>query len=223
MHRKQKYEIKNHETIEFRVDLQGPIPPVLWERAAAQQAAWNSLVGLRVEALDIWEAVRADLDDALQEFFWWLFEQAVRQQVQACRLHRESTSLVTRQFFVAHRQALDTGIALRPITSQREVQIEHIYSGRLLEKSLLSKRAWRVAVNAWPPASAYAANDRACQRARRVTDSFGFDPDTHLKFRMNLHRPFPPGSILKRVTLIGRQKKSQRWTWALAITVELPR
>ena len=90
-------------------------------------------------------------------------------------------------------------------------------------RALFSEHAERIRLTPISP-QAYADNSRAARRLRREGYGQFRVPGTSalIRFRADLHRQFPPGSIVKRAAWTGRKHPARGWQWAVDVTVEEP-
>lgn len=109
----------------------------------------------------------------------------------------------------------------------RKYQIEKVMvnfhyggSGEPVERLFRSCRPQHARLLLRPvPTDAYQTPD---DPRRLTTGQFGLGNGSAIKFETLLHRPIPPGAIVKQAAWTGDVDSFGRWTWTLNITVEEP-
>ena len=214
-----------YQTYKFWIKPSDPLPQLLWDKAKAMNAAWTSLVLMRQETLETWMAQRDTLTADQKRAFWNTFNLAVREKIEECELDWETSGVLHDRFLVAHQRALKDKADLHGRTRLQRILLVHRYTGGGIPiEKLLSTRAWRFALDAFPTEDVYATNTRQARRGRQTQGRFGLDNETAVEFSIILHRPLPPAAIVKRVALSGRRQKppAHEWDWALVVSVEVP-
>lgn len=206
----------------------GDLPVEFWATARLMQRAWNGLVWALAARREAFDATGEDR--AARRVVWLALEAECRALIAASGLDWVNGPDVLDRFLSACR-------ATRwPRWHHRldRLTIGHRFTGGGIPVArLFSERAQRVRLAQRPDDGAYATNLRSSRRLRAVplhrdAEHSASEACTFMiagvpiQFRILLHRPLPPGAIVKRVTWCGQRHVIHGWQWALAITVEIP-
>ena len=201
------------------------LPVAVRQEIAAQRSLWNQLVTIFAE-----------------RHSWQVFVDKARHLAKRSSTSRANGSLVLKQFFDAARRFFNKQAGPpqpKPATPQK-IHFQHRFPGSGLFAPQLFDRPDGVFLSAIP-AQAWdpSLSQRLRKRLARTNGTFQVR-DAALPFHTILHRPLPDDARIKAATLVGQQTvqagyhhnrnstqnghpTSARWTWALHLTLELPR
>lgn len=202
----------------FDISPVGEIPQALWDTAKSMQALWNRLVALHDAVL----SATKDLEKSEKAGPYKQFWKAVYDTTRAADdLNGYCKNEVYDRFQASVRRFYNkTGNKPKSQNGLRRICIPHTNRDGGWSVDWLDSENTRKALRIKAaPEGAYLDNSRASRRARSSRGYFRIGNDS-LLFLINIHRPIPPGSMVKKVCIVGKFIKTLGWSWSLDVNIE---
>lgn len=221
----------------------GDLPQELWDQAKAMNRLWNALVEVRelalIEIADLYkqekDAEERGAADEIADYKrqraerWKLLDKELRDKTAGREFKSicgwEAREAILDRFRTAAREAIKRGGTLKPKRGPLDyISIPHRFTaGGVDVASIFNNRGSRINII---PLDGDVYADQSWQRrlARETPGTFGVgvDSKTLIRYRVVLHRPLPPESVVKSVRWCGVKHPTRGWVWTLQFTLELP-
>lgn len=200
------------------------IPQALWDRAHAQQAAWNDLVMLGAIA-----AGQAQADKVHAKLHWWCYAANAREIVQ--RRHGlnwvDGPELIDRvrtatQAAVARlRKGINPAGFPRLHYRLERIKLSHRFTGGGIPWPQLrdTTRGWRFHLSIERPGHGHQPCCFGLDETMSVEGRLIYGDGTA---RPHWPRPIPANAIVKQVAFCGVLRQPFGWEWSINVTVEEP-
>jgi len=192
----------------------GELPQELWQIAKLMQKTWNDLVDLREQTRSNIAAIE-NISSQEKKANWQEFEEKSKLLVKNSGLNWECQGEILDRFRTActakkhpkhHHRLEKISIPHRFTAGGREVRKLFSESSKAFSLRSVKKEA-------------YLDDKGESRRLRASRGYFGLD-ESRIDFLINLHRPLPEESFIKKVSFLGRNRGVLGWEWSVAITVE---
>lgn len=200
----------------FWVEPIGDIPQELWQIAQLMKTTWNNLVDLREEIRTAIDKIE-NITPEQKKTEWGRFDEKAKKVVKESGLNWECQGEILDRFKTActskkhpkHHHRLE------------RISIPHRFTAGGREVSKLFSQSSKAFGLDSVKEEAYLSDKQENRRLRGSRGYFGLE-ETKVDFLINLHRPLPKSSFIKKVSFLGTNKGVLGWEWAVAITVEEP-
>jgi hypothetical protein len=192
------------------------------------QRFWNRLVALREDVAFNCETLPENAA-AIEKRFWNLligrdgdcrrWRKTIKEE---SGLHWAARDAVFDRFITSCQEAARNKRGWPK--SQNElvrIAIPHRFTRGIPAHALFARdrRVWRFGLEPVAP-WAYEGKDRRHTNARLTSGFFGVSKEAKVGFRTVLHRAFPPQTIAKEVSWLGKLHSVKGWQWMIAIRLE---
>ena len=192
------------------------LPQSFWDHARACQALWNTLVDLRTAA----KAEMTEWTDTQKKARWVQLNDERAQAVADSGLDWESGPDILDRFKAAcPTKKNPKGDPERRERLDKITMLHRFTGGGSPVATLFSPAAKRIRLGGIP-AFAWESESRPNKQRRFTRGQWGLPDGSWFIFDIIMHRPLPPGAIVKRVVWSGRLHRQHGWQWALCILVE---
>ncbi len=228
--RRKKQVLKNILVYKFWAAPVAQLPPELWDITHKMQRLWNLLVELQ-DTVSFTAETLPDQATIISARFWDLMagssEECKRWRKnlkQSSGLNWEMRDDVFERFLKSCRQAVKMHRAWPSVHTRLErLNIPHRFTeGGIAVEAIFRKRGrggWRFGLDPVDP-WAYQGRTRRHTNARLTTGFFGLSRESFIEFKTVLHRPMPPGSIVKGISWLGKKHRIKGWQWSISLTLE---
>ena len=192
----------------------GELPQELWQIAKLMQKTWNDLVDLREQTRSNIAAIE-NISSQEKKAHWQQFEEQSRLLVKnsglnwECQgeiLDRFRTSCTAKKHPKHHHKLEKISIPHRFTAGGREVRKLFTESSKAFSIRSVKKEAYE--------------NDKQENRRLRASRGYFGLNESRIDFLINIHRPLPEESFIKKVSFLGRNRNVLGWEWSVANTVE---
>lgn len=190
------------------------IPEGMWQQARKMQDLWNHLAREHQKRRELISA--EGLDDTARSALWARWRDVDSLEIaKSYELRQESDVDILDRFNKACAACGSDPKRGWPRPGGFKVSIRHRFTGGGRPvANLCSTRCANVRVSSRLD---FDGTDK-----QLVCGTFRLNNDDQIRFRAVIHRPIPPGCIVKQFRWLGRYSKAFGWSWAIAVTVEVP-
>ena len=225
--RKDTHQIRAYKYAAFfKEQHDGRLPTAVYATAKRQQDLWNNFVTLLEASWETVKAGYADMDKKAKATYWSNMDDQCLAATKAAIANGLlwATGEATLDSYRAAIKRLGKGGGVpRMHYGLKSFAITHRFGGGGQPLDFLtSERGGRVRF-IFPPDEVYEENTQKNRRARFVSAWFRVDEENTIGLNTIVHRPIPPGAIVKSAKLVGfKQSLVMPWQISLVITVEEP-